>query len=299
MARRPELFPADRGLQARMVLAAVVTPATVLTVVAAVVLFAPRRIVVVVAIAAIVGVALAVRARREADRGHALDVGQAPDLHALVERLCTTADLPKPLLMLDEERQPNSWVVAAPGRRAELHVTRGLLDVLAAAELEAVIAHELAHLAHRDATVMTVVGGPGAVLLEGGAPLLRHGFSFWLMPGAVVALAIGWVAQLGTNALSRYRELAADSAAATITGHPAALASALTKVSGGIDRIPARDLRAVAGRDAFHLLPVADADPPWWRRGGGPTHPSLERRVARLEAMERRMHAARPSVRLD
>ncbi len=291
MARGRELFPADRGLQARMALAAVLTPLLVLAAAAAVVLVMPTRIAIAVGVAAAIGVGLAVHAYREAEPGRPLTPSRAPELHAAVERLCAIADLPKPRIVLARERQPNSWVVARPGRPAELHVTEGLLALLTAAELEAVLAHELAHLAHRDAMVMTVVGGPGAALLDGAGPLLRTGF--WLMPGAVLAIAIGWLSRVGTNALSRYRELAADAGAAALTGHPATLAAALTKVGGGIARMPARDLRAVAGRDAFHLLPVADRRGPAWQRGAGPTHPSLERRIARLEAMERRLHQAR------
>jgi heat shock protein HtpX len=294
MARRRELFPADRGLQARMVLAAVLTPLLVLVVVAAVVDLAPQRVAVVLGLVAAGGVGLAVKAHLEAARPRPVPVAEAPELHAVVERLCTAADLPKPVLVRDAERQPNSWVIAAPRRPAELHVTAGLLEALTPAELEGVIAHELAHLAHHDAAVMTVVGGPGAVLLEAGGPLLTRGFNLWFTPGVVVAVAIGWVAQLGTNALSRYRELAADAGAAALTGHPAVLASALRKVSGELDRIPARDLRAVAGRDAFHLLAVADdGGGPWYRHGGGATHPALARRIERLEAMERGLHAAR------
>ncbi len=283
-----------------MVLAAVLTPLLVIAAVVAVALLAPHRIAIVMGLAAVVGVGMAIRARRMAEHPRPLSPAEAPELHDAVDRLCALAALRKPALVLDGERQPNSWVVAPVGAPARLHVTRGLLETLTPAELEAVAAHELSHLAHRDAVVMTAVGGPGAVLLEGGPQLMRRGF--WLAPGGIVAYAIGWIARLGTNALSRYRELAADAGAAALTGHPAALASALRKVSGGIERIPARDLRAVAGRDAFHLLPVGvqAADRiPWWRRGGGATHPSLERRIARLEQMERRLHAARPSAPAD
>jgi heat shock protein HtpX len=293
MAQSRDLFPADRGLQARMVLASVLTPLLVVAVAAAVIDLAPRRVSVVFAIVAVVGVVMAVKAHRELEHGLPLTVDAAPELHAAVERLCTLADLPKPAIVRDRERQPNSWVVAPLRRTPELHVTTGLLEALTPEELEAVLAHELAHLAHHDAVVMTVVGGPGTALLEAGGPMLR-GFNLWLTPGVIAAFGIGWISTLGTNALSRYRELAADAGAAALTGHPATLASALRKVSDGLERIPTRDLRTVAGRDAFHLLPVADeADGPWYRRGSGATHPALARRIARLESMERRLHAAR------
>lgn len=292
MARGRELFPADRGLQARMVLASVVTPLLVFAAVALVVRYAPTRIVVFVAIAAAVGIAMAVSAYVNSRRAAPVSAAEAPELHAITERLCALASLPKPELYVDRERQPNSWVVARPLRPAELHVTAGLLELLEPHELEAVVGHELAHLANHDAMVMTVVGGPGAILLEGGAPLMRLGF--WGVPPGCVAIAIGWVSRLGTNTLSRYRELAADAGGVALTGRPSALASALSKVNGRISWLPSEDLRAVAGRDAFHLLPVSERrDAPWWHKGAGATHPDVALRIRRLEAMERRLQNAR------
>ncbi|UGS36600.1 Protease HtpX [Capillimicrobium parvum] len=266
-----------------MVVAAVLTPLVVLAAVAAVVLLLPLKFAIAVGIAAVIGIARAVRARNEMDRGRSLARESAPELHDAVERLCALADLPKPDLVLDEERQPNSWIIAPIGKRPQLHVTRGLLAALTPEELEAVVAHELAHLLNRDAMVMTVVGTPGAVLLEGGRQFWG---AWWMWFGNGLALAIGWVAQFGTSALSRYRELAADAGAVALTGRPATLASALVKVSGGIDRVPISDLRAVAGRDSFHLLPTDESDFAPLR-----THPALKRRLERLERMERDLHA--------
>ena len=198
------------------------------------------------------------------------------------------ADLPKPRIVIENERQPNSWVVSLGRGRARLHVTTALLDRLEAPELEAVIAHELAHVAHRDATVMTVVGGPGAVLVGGGSRMARGGI--WPMQfGALVAVAIGHVSTFGTLALSRYREFAADAGAVALTGNAAALASALMKVSDGVVAVPTRDLRAVAARDPFHLLPVARV-----KHALLATHPSLEARIARLERLESRVQTFRP-----
>jgi heat shock protein HtpX len=281
-----ELFPADRGLVLRMVLAAVATPLLVVAALAAVAAAAPARVGVGVGIATIVGIVAAVRERGAAVRGRELDPEQAPALHAAVERLCVLADLPKPRIVLEDEAQPNSWVVAVGRERSRLHLTRGIVERLEPRELEAVIAHQLAHVAHRDATVMTLVGGPGAVLLGGGATVAGRGV--WpLQIGALVALAIGWVASVGTRALSRYREFAADAGAVALTGHPAVLASALMKVSDGVLALPTRDLRVAAARDAFHLLPVArEGERSWLPRALGATHPSLRARVARLERME-------------
>jgi heat shock protein HtpX len=283
--RRREIFPTDYGLVARMVLAAVLTPLIVLAALFAVVAVAPLRLVIGVGIAAAIGTGAAIRERREV-RGTEVSESAAPGLHAAVERLCVVADLPKPRLVVEPERQPNSWVVALGRDRARLHLTQGLLDRLAPAELEAVIAHELSHVAHRDATVMTVVGGPGAALMAGGS---NWSGGWWFGFGNLVAYAIGLVGSLGARALSRYREFAADAGAVALTGNPAALASALMNVSDGLAAMPMHDLRSAVARDSFHLLPVA-------RKDSGPlpaTHPPLKARIARLQRLEARLHSAR------
>ena len=194
---------------------------------------------------------------KERERSAGFGVREAPpEVHAIVERLCLAADLPKPESSCMRERQPNSWIEWTRRGGFRLHLTEGLLDLLEPRELEAVIAHELAHVANRDAAVMTVVGGPGAALLAGGAA--DHAQGWWpIMVGGIVAMAVGWVGHAGRAHLSRYREFAADAGAVALTGSPAALASALMKVSEGLVAIPARDLREVAAHDAFHLLPVA------------------------------------------
>jgi heat shock protein HtpX len=288
VSRRRKLFPTDHGLTVRMLGAAVATPLVVLAALFVLVLIAPVKLLIGIGIAAVVGIVSAVRARAEAVRGRELTPGEAPELHAVVERLCVVADLPKPRIVLEDERQPNSWVVSVGRDNARLHVTQGLLDRLDAHELEAVVGHELAHIAHRDATVMTLVGGPGAVLVGGGARMARGGW--WPMQiGAIIAWAIGKVASVGTLALSRYREFAADAGAVALTGNPAALASALMKVSEGVVAVPSRDLRAVAARDPFHLLPVAEA-----KSALLATHPPLQARIARLERLESRLQTFRP-----
>ena len=291
MTRR-KLLPADRGLVARMVVAAVLTPLIVVVALAAVVLEAPTKIVIVTGIAGVIGAAAMRRERAAGKHATTVSASQAPELHAVVERLCLLADLPKPAIVVEPQRIPNSWVVGTGAGRYRLHLTEGLLERLEPHELEAVIGHELAHVANRDAAVMTIVGGPGAMLLGGGVRLLRGGW--WVaISGGLVAAAIGWVASLGTRALSRYREFAADAGAVALTGNPAALASALLKVSDGVMAVPSKDLRAVAARDPFHLLPVAREHS--WRTGPPlpATHPSLRARIARLERMESRLQAAR------
>jgi heat shock protein HtpX len=271
-----------------MIAAAVFTPLVVIAALVAVVWVAPVKLLIGLGLAAVVGIVLAVRERADAADGREVGPDEAPELHAIVERLCVVADLPKPRIVVEDEAQPNSWVVSVGRGHSRLHVTTALLNKLEPSELEAVVGHELAHIAHRDATVMTVVGGPGAVLAGGGARMTRGGI--WpLQFGALVAYAIGKVASFGTLALSRYREFAADSGAVALTGNPAALASALMKVSEGVVAVPTRDLRAVAARDPFHLLPVAEV-----KHALLATHPSLQARIARLERLEARAQSFRP-----
>jgi heat shock protein HtpX len=133
---------------------------------------------------------------------------------------------------------------------------------------------------------MTAVGGPGAVLLEGGRRMMGGGWWFATIGGAVAA-GVGWVSRLGTQALSRHRELAADAGSAALTGKPAALASALRRISGELRLVPEEDLRLAACRDVFHLLAVQEGS------GLTATHPPLATRIERLERLERRMQAAR------
>src|SRR5512133_2954784 len=289
--RRPDLIRPDRGLQARMVLAAVTTPLVVLASAAALVALAPLKLVGAFGVAAAIGIAGTVAERRNRPPAAPVSPAQAPELHAIVDRLCVLADVPKPEIVIEPEAQPNSWLVGLSRDRARLHVTRGLLDLLTPPELEAVVGHELAHLVNRDAAVMTAVGGPGAVLLAGGKRMLRGGWWFAMMGGAVAAV-VGRVSLFGTQVLSRDRELAADAGSAALTGRPAALASALRRISGQLRLIPDEDLRVAACRDVFHLLPVSDEGSGWGGRLSA-THPPLERRIARLEKMERAMQSAR------
>jgi heat shock protein HtpX len=288
--RRREPFPPDRGLQLRMVLTAIGTPLLVLACLAALVALAPAKILIGVAIAAVVGIVAAVHERSERPAPRVAGPEDEPLLHGIVSRLCVLADLPQPEIVVEDEREPNSWLVGLRRGRSRLHVTRGLLALLEPAELEAVVAHELAHLAHRDAAVMTAVGGPGAVLLGGGRHM--NGGFIWLSFGFFVAAGIGWLSRLGTQALSRHRELAADAGAAALTGRPTALTTALRKVSGQLRVVPREDLRVAAARDAFNLLPAEVPAGGLKGRLLG-THPPLAVRLERLERLEQTLQRSR------
>jgi heat shock protein HtpX len=282
MRARRDLSRSDYGLVFRMVAVGLATPLVVFAALAAVMLTLESFTIRAVVIAALgIGAWTAIRERvEESSRGRRLFPADAPELHAIVERLCVVADLPKPGIVLDRRTMPNSWIEGTTRGGFRLHLTQGLLDLLEPRELEAVIAHELAHVANRDAAVMTVVGGPGEALLSGGLRVAGHGWPIGV--GGAIAALIGWIGTIGTRALSRYREYAADAGAVAMTGNPAALAAALIKVSDGLVAIPKADLRAASVHDAFHLLPAAREN----HFALPATHPPLRARIERLERLE-------------
>ncbi len=272
-----------------MVLVMVLTPLFTLAAIAAVVLLLPGRYLGVAAIPVIISVCLTftiARRRTRQPRGRRLTENDDPELVAVVDRLCAMADIARPELWLSTQSQPNSWVVHVPRRTPRLYVTTGLRALLTIDELTAVLGHELAHIANRDAVVMTMAGGPGRLMLN-----VRGGG----IDGALFA-AIGVVSQVLTTILSRYRELAADAGSAALTGRPSALATALVKVSGSLEAMPpTTDLRAAAALNAFNLVAV-----PRKRRRAHryrllghllETHPPLQARLDALSALERVQHS--------
>jgi heat shock protein HtpX len=221
---------------------------------------------------------------------------QAPGLHAIVDRLCALADMPKPRVAISPMDMPNAFATGRNAKNAVLCVTEGMLRRLDERELEGVLSHELSHVAHKDVVVMTVASFIGII----SALLIRFGFYSELFGGGrgrnnnngapfiVVALAmmlIGMVTYaisfLLIRLLSRYRELAADRAGALLTGQPSALASALTKVTGAMAAIPTRDLRQAEALNAFYFTPALKPGSASLHNLFS-THPSLERRLRQL-----------------
>jgi heat shock protein HtpX len=298
--RNRELFPSDRSLMARMVAVSITTPLMVLALLVALFIVLPGTFAFGVLVVMGIGVLKTMRDTRRASNRVVLTEHDAPELFATVDRLCAIANVPRPEIVLEHGREPNSWIIAPPRRTPQLHVTQSLLDLLDPNELQAVLAHEVSHIANRDATVMTVVGLPGAVLMAGaggrrrGSTLVFGGL--WLWVSKLIASAIGRYSQFGTNTLSRYRELAADQGAAAITGRPSALASALIKVSGKMHAVPHTDLRTMAALDGFHFVAVGEADREGLFGRLGATHPSLEKRLRALEKLEAHAQHARPSM---
>jgi heat shock protein HtpX len=267
-----------------MVLVSVVTPLVALGLLAAAVILVPRHwLFGLIAALVLAPVTIAVRQnRRTRPSGRSLTERDDPELFGILDRLCGLADLPRPEVVLSEQSHLNSWVVHLPGRPPHLHVTRGLRRALTTDELQAVLGHELAHIANRDALVMSVVGGPSRIMLSAstGGGL-----------GSAIVVGIGLLSQLGVTILSRYRELAADAGSCAITGRPSALASALLKVSGSLGQIPREDLRAAAALNVFNLVAVPSSsrllrESRTLRRITA-THPPLQTRLDALEALER------------
>ena len=215
---------------------------------------------------------------------------EAPQLHAIVERLCVQADLPKPKVAVANTRMPNAFALGRSPKSATVCATTGIMELLTPAELEGVMAHELTHVANRDVAVMTLAGFFATIA----AYIVQFGFFFGgggmgddddnpsFMVLLLVSLVVYVVSFLLMQALSRYREFAADRGAAIITGRPSALASALQKISSGMHRIPQKDLRAAGELQAFFIFPAAKGSV----SGLFATHPPMEKRIAALARLE-------------
>lgn len=223
---------------------------------------------------------------------------EAPELHGVVNRLCALADMPKPRVGIADLATPNAFATGRSPDRAVVCVTTGILDLLDAEELEAVLAHELSHVAHRDVLVMTVASSAGisaGLLMRGtrygavgrsrnsnAAPMLV------VLVGSLVVYAVSF---LLLRLLSRYRELSADRAGAYLTLKPAALATALQKISGEASAIPREDLRAGNAAAALCIVPAL--------RGASigaltATHPPLQARLEQLARIDAEL--SRPNL---
>ncbi len=217
----------------------------------------------------------------------------APELHAMIERLCVQADLPKPKIAIAETRMPNAFALGRSPKSATVCATTGIMEMLSPAELEGVMAHELTHVANRDVMVMTLAGFFATIA----AYIVQFGFFFGgggssygddddnpsFLVLFVVSLVVYIISFFLMQALSRYREFAADRGAALVTGRPSALASALMRISSGMERIPQQDLRASKELSAFYFFPPGAKS-----AIGGlfATHPTMEKRIAALQRLE-------------
>jgi heat shock protein HtpX len=217
---------------------------------------------------------------------------EAPELHAMVERLCIQADLPKPKVAVADTAMPNAFALGRSPKSATVCATTGIMELLPPAELEGVLAHELTHIGNRDVLVMTLAGFFATIA----AYIVQFGFLFGGGGGygddddnpsafvlIIVSLVVYIVSFFLMQALSRYREFAADRGAAMITGRPSALASALMRIDSGMHRIPQQDLRASSELSAFYFFPPATKSA---ISGLFATHPPMEKRIEALQRLE-------------
>jgi heat shock protein HtpX len=218
---------------------------------------------------------------------------QAPELHAMVERLSAMADLPKPRVAVMETDVPNAFATGRNPKNSVVAVTTGLWNRLEPREVEGVLAHELAHIANRDVLIMTLAGFFALLaglltrwaFLFGGGDRDRGGPPVWLVV-FLVSIVTYLVSYVLIRTISRYREYAADRGAALVTGAPENLMSALQKIASGIATIPQRDLREVQGMNAFFIIPTN------WRSSFGElfsSHPPMEKRLAALAVIAREL----------
>jgi len=295
MASQKALFPRDAGLQVRMLLTMFLLGLLYVGFVVALLSQGVGVAVMLVIVGALSlsqlflsdKLALAAMGAKE------VKPEQAPGLHAMIERLCIQADLPKPKIAVADTQVPNAFALGRSQKKATVCATTGIMNALTPAELEGVMAHELAHVKNRDVLIMTVASffaSVAAMIMQfafffGGG----HGNREGAAPVMVVLLASFLVYVISfflMLALSRYREFAADRSAALVTGRPSAMSSALMKISGAMQRVPTQDLRDAERMNAFFIVPASVKGSV---KSLFSTHPPMEKRIARLERMEEQL----------
>jgi heat shock protein HtpX len=297
---RPTSFGRDTGLQTRMLLTLFLLGLVYAILVAVLIASGAGAVTIAVIAAVLFGVqlftsdkiALYSMGAREVSPS---DGPEAKKLHAIIERLCIQANLPKPRVAVAQTPMPNAFAIGRSPKSATVCATTGIMNLLEPAELEAVLGHEITHVINRDVAVMTVAsffasiaafitqwgfffgGGFGGNNRDNNN---NNGFIFVILISAAVYV----ISFLLLQALSRYREFAADRGSAILTGRPSALISALMRIDGRMNVIPQRDLRAAPGElAAFYIFP------PKAKQSVATlfsTHPPLEARIARLQRLE-------------
>jgi len=302
---RPAQFGKDTGLQVRM-LTTLFLLGLVYVVFAGVIFAAGGSAVAIALFAAVLfavqffasdKIALRAMGARE------VSPAEAPELHAMIERLCIQADIPKPRIAVAQTEMPNAFAMGRSQKNATVCATTGILNLLSPSELEGVLAHEITHIVNRDVAIMTLASFFASIA----STIVQFGFFFGggyggnsdndddnpsFMVVILVSVAVYIVSFLLMQMLSRYREFAADRGAAVITGRPSALSSALLKISGAMERTPTQDLRAAGELNAFFIVPASLKNSIFNLFA---THPPMEKRIEALSRLEAQLQSgARP-----
>jgi heat shock protein HtpX len=304
---RPAQFGKDTGLQARM-LTTMFLLGLVYVVFAGVIFAAGGSGIAIVLFAVVMlsfqffaSDALALRAMGAKE----VSPAEAPELHAMIDRLCIQADIPKPKIAVADTQMPNAFALGRSQKHATVCATTGILNLLSPSELEGVMAHEITHIVNRDVAIMTMASFFASIA----AMIVQFGFFFGggfgggygnsddddnssVMMLILVSALVYAISFLLMQALSRYREYAADRGSAVITGRPSALSSALLKLNGAMQRTPTQDLRAAGEMNAFFIVPANVKNSIY---GLFATHPPMEKRIEALARLEAQLQqGARP-----
>ena len=297
MARQKAVFPRDPGLQARILLTLFLL-GLLYVVFIAVLLSAGAGLVTVVVVMGALSLAqlfFSDKLALSAMGAKVVSPQEAPGLHAMIEKLCIQADLPKPRIAVADTDVPNAFAAGRSQKSATVCATTGIMRTLSPSELEGVMAHELAHVKHRDVLVMTIASFFASLA----ATILQFGFFFGGggmdsdddNPSFLVILLVSFLVYVISfflmMALSRYREFAADRGAAIVTGRPSALAAALVKIQQSVNQLPKQDLREaerLERMNAFFIVPVRVKSA---LQAVFSTHPPTEKRIERLQQLER------------
>ena len=223
---------------------------------------------------------------------------QEPVLHRMIKTLADRYEMPMPKVAVIDTAIPNAFATGRNPKNALVAVTTGIQQRLSERELQAVIGHELAHVANRDMRVLAIANFLVTLtsflmtmlfwnMLFGGMGGRRSNGGGGIMMVYLVTIVVYFIGQLLVLALTRYREYGADHTGAEISGDPGALADALEKISGTVAKIPDKDLRKLQTANAFLIIPAA-------LKGQGSmnlfsTHPPLQERIKRLRELEQRM----------
>ena len=298
MATRQQraIFPRDRGLQFRMLLTLFLLGLLYVALIGALLAAGTGLVLMVVIIGALSLGQLLFSDKLALSAMGAKEVSpqEAPGLHAMIERLCIQADLPKPRIAVADTHMPNAFATGRSQKSATVCATTGIMSVLSPSELEGVMAHELSHVKNRDVLIMTIASFFASLA----AIILQFGFFFGGgddddNPSILIVLLVSFVVYIVSFflmlALSRYREFAADRGAAIITGRPSALSSALVKISGAMERVPTQDLRQAERLNAFFIVPAGVRSTVQTLFS---THPPMEKRIERLQTLESQLQAA-------